>query len=197
MRPWMNWMHCTGSTYGTWLRGDPRGWRARDHREHVEGDYRSPPPPGIYTEMFEQSKRSMKRPGVALDWEARVVAVRSMVEALRYHEVAVVDACIGARHWHVLARFIPLSEDEHIWASIEIQRLSLNREPRHLMGIAKKESARALSKLGLVEPGGVWARGCGRRYIKNEGHFNYVAETYVPGHRRQGAAVYSLLFPKD
>jgi hypothetical protein len=197
MRPWMNWMHCTGSTYGTWLRGDPRGWRAREHREHVEGDHRSPPPRGSYDELHEASKRLMKRPGVVLEWEARVVAVRAIVEALNYHEVKVVDACVGARHWHVLARFIPLNEEDHIWASIEIQQLCQNREPRNLMGIAKKESARALSKLGLVAPGGVWARGCGRRYIKNEGHFNHVADTYIPGHAKQGAAVYSMISRKN
>ena len=166
MRPWHNWLHCTGSTYGTWLRGDPRGWRARDHREHVDGDYRNRPASGTYDALHAQSKRLMKRPGVVLEWEACVVAVRSMVEALNYHEVNVADACVGARHWHVLGQFFPTHEDA--WRSIEMQGLSKNRDPRHLMGIAKKESARTLSKLGLVEPGGVWARGCGRRYIRNE-----------------------------
>ena len=77
-----------------------------------------------------------------------------------------------------------------------MQGLSMNRDPRHLMGIAKKESALALSKLGLVEPGGVWARGCGRRYIKNEWHFNRVRIKYIPDHAKKGAAVYSLLFGK-
>jgi hypothetical protein len=136
----------------------------------------------------------MKRHGVILDWEARVVAVRTMVEALRFHEVQVIDACGGARPWHALAQFFPIHEDG--WRSIEMQCLSKNRDPRHLMGIAKKESARALSKLGLIEPGGVWARGCGRRYIKNEWHFNKVAN-YIPDHERQGAAICSILFGRN
>jgi hypothetical protein len=66
-RPWLNWLHCTGSTYGSWLRGDPRGWRARRHREHVDGDYRTPPASGTYEAMHERSKRLMKRPGVTLE----------------------------------------------------------------------------------------------------------------------------------
>ena len=41
MPAWNHWYHCTAHTYGTWLRGDPRGWRARHHREHVDGDYRN------------------------------------------------------------------------------------------------------------------------------------------------------------
>ena len=192
MRPWENWLHCTGSTYGTWLRGDPRGWRSRDHREHVDGDYRTPPPADTYDALFNQSKGLMKRPGVTLSWDARVVACTAMVEALRYHEVRVADACVGARHWHVLARFFPLHPD--VWRSIEMQCLSANRDPRHLMGIAKKESARELSRRGLAEPGGVWARGCGRRYVKDEGHFDYVRTEYIPGHAHKGAAVYSILF---
>ena len=132
----------------------------------------------------------MKRPGVTLEWDARVVACRKMVEALRYHEVQGLDLCVGARHWHALARFFPL--DRESWFIIEMER-DTNRDPRHLMGIAKKESARELSRQGLAAPGGVWAGGCGRRYIRNEWHFETVRK-YIPDHAKQGAAVYSLLF---
>ena len=184
-------MHCTGSTYGSWLRGDPRGWRERNHRRHVEGDYRNPPPPGTGDAFFEQSKRLMKREGVTLEWDARVVACRAMFEALQFHGVVVKDLCVGARHWPALARFYPLHRDD--WIVIEMQCLSKNRDPRHLMGIAKKESARELSRRELAAPGGVWARGCGRRYIKNAWHFERVSG-YIPDHAKHGAAVYSLLF---
>ena len=193
MRPWNNWMHCTGSTYGSWLRGDPRGWRERDHRRHVEGDYRNPPAPGTGDAIFEQSKRLQKREGVSLEWEARIVACRAMVEALQFHEVQVADLCVGARHWHALARFYPV--DHETWVIIEMQGMSKDRDPKHLMGVAKKESARELSRQGLVAPGGVWARGCGRRYIKNPWHYERVVD-YIPDHAKKGAAVYSLLFGK-
>jgi hypothetical protein len=33
------WYHVIISTYGGWLHGDPRGFRTRHHRAHVEGDY--------------------------------------------------------------------------------------------------------------------------------------------------------------
>jgi hypothetical protein len=173
------------------LRGDPRGWRERDHRRHVEGDYRSPPAPGTGDAIFQQSKRLMKRDGVTLEWEARVVACRAMVEALHFHEVQVIDLCVGARHWHALARFYPV--DHETWVIIEMQGMSKDRDPKHLMGIAKKESARELSRQGLVAPGGVWARGCGRRYIRNAWHYERVVD-YIPDHAKKGAAVYSILF---
>ena len=39
-RPWNNWFHCMTSAYGQWLPGDPKGWRERNHRKHIEGDPR-------------------------------------------------------------------------------------------------------------------------------------------------------------
>lgn len=45
-RAWNAWYHVLTNTYGTWLRGDRRGWRERHHRKHVEGDYKNPPKPG-------------------------------------------------------------------------------------------------------------------------------------------------------
>ena len=192
IRPWNNWVHVTGSTFGTWLRGDPRGWRSRHHREHVEGDYRNPPPRGMYDELFQRSKESMTREGVELSWDARVLACRKMVQALRFHYAEVADFCVGKIHYHGLVRFYPI--DPEVWKAIRGERRSQERDPRHLMGIAKKESARALSREGLVAPGGVWAGGCGRRWIRNSFHFNKVKTDYIPDHAKHRAAVYSLLF---
>jgi len=64
MLPWRNWYHCMGNTYGTWLPGDPKGFRTRHHDAHVEGDYRFPPPPGYYDALFERSHDLMPRDAV-------------------------------------------------------------------------------------------------------------------------------------
>jgi hypothetical protein len=148
----------------------------------------------MYEEMYERSMELMKRPGVELDWESRVLACRVMVESLRFHYAEVLDFCVGKIHWHGLVRFYPM--DNEIWARIRAENRSRNRDARHLIGIAKKRAARALSEAGLVPEGGVFAEGCGRRLIKNEWHFNHVRSTYIPDHVRQGAAVYSILFGK-
>jgi hypothetical protein len=132
----------------------------------------------------------MKRPGIVLSREARVMACRAMGEALLFHMVELIDLCVGARHWHVLARFRPI--DPERWDMIRSTGASENRDARHLMGIAKKESARALSRADLVAPGGVWAHGCGRRLIQNRAHQVAVAR-YIRAYATQGAAVWSLL----
>src|SRR5579871_533831 len=104
MSAWNNWYHCTGSTKGTWLLGDPRGWRARHHREHCVGDYKNPPPAGMYAELLARSKKLSKRKIVLTPGQRRLACLE-IAEALAFRKVDVVDVCVGAKHWHVLARF--------------------------------------------------------------------------------------------
>lgn len=181
MAAWNNWLHCCGSTYGEWLRGDPRGWRARHHREHCEGDYRNPPPAGRDADLYKRSKGLMKRARVKLTVEQRIVACEKIVEALLFHNVDVLAVAVSAKHWHVLARF-------HSLGSV----LTKDRTARHLMGIAKKRSARALSDAELVGRGGVWAKRCRPLPIKDRPHQVNVFG-YILKHIKKGAAVWSIL----
>ena len=54
------WFHCTVHTYGAWLHGSARGFRTRHHREHIEGDYKNPPPQGMYDDKLQRSKELLK-----------------------------------------------------------------------------------------------------------------------------------------
>ncbi len=169
--PWDDWYHCNGNTYGTWLRGDPRGWRARHHREHVEGDYRKPPAPGTHERELAQSRQLMNREPVRLSREAAAVACARMAEALRFHLVMVEAMCVDDHHFHVLVR-------------------CPDHDPRKWVGIAKKESARALSSAGLAKPGGVWAVRFRCLPVKDESHFANIAR-YIAAHERRGASVWT------
>ncbi len=64
--PDFSWFHVVLTTYGAWLPGDVRGFRTRHHREHIEGDYKSPPPQGVYTERLHRSQALLKQPEVRL-----------------------------------------------------------------------------------------------------------------------------------
>ena len=108
MEAWNGWYHCNGNTYGPCVRGDPRGWCSRRHHEHVDGDYKNPPPRGKYKKEFEESKKRMKREKVELPMGARIVACHAMVESLLFRHVELIALAVGAKHWHVLARFQPL-----------------------------------------------------------------------------------------
>ncbi len=188
MSAWRGWYHCNGNTYGSWLRGDARGWRARHHREHCEGDYKSPPPKGAHDELLRKSIAGMRhadRSKVLLDVPSRAVAVRVMGEALLWHDVEVIDLCVDRVHFHVLARFRPVDRTLQ-------EGVARNRSARHLIGIAKKRAARALSDAGLVAPGGVWGKRCGVRPVKDRQHQLTVAR-YIPKHANKGAVVWSSL----
>ncbi|HEX8916631.1 MAG TPA: hypothetical protein VF796_30050, partial [Humisphaera sp.] len=147
---------------------------------HVDGDYKRPPPRGTYDLMRARSRGLMKRERVKLDPEQRAIACRVIVESLLHHAVEVIAVAVSAKHWHVLARFhepgTPLTKD---------------RLARHLMGIAKKRSARALSGLGLVARGGVWAVRCRPMPVKSRAH-QMTVFGYVRKHKRKGAAVWSV-----
>ncbi len=172
MRAWNSWYHVSGHTYGSWLRGDPRGWRARHHREHVDGDYKNPPPRGTYDTLHARSKKLMKRAPVALTPQARRLACDVFAEALTFHRLEPLAISVDGRHYHVLARF----RDDR---------------PRHWIGIAKTRSARALSDAGLVPRGGVWAVRCKCLPINDRPHQVTVFK-YILKHGHKGAAVWSF-----
>jgi len=93
------------NTYGTWLRGDRRGWRERHHRKHVEGDYRNPPKKGTFEMIQKQSQALMKRDPVYLDEELRRLALLAVVECLIGDGIIVLVACLDRKHLHVLGQF--------------------------------------------------------------------------------------------
>ena len=105
MASWNGWYHIVGSTYGSWLPGDPRGWRSRHHQEHVEGDYKHPPQPGKDHRRHFRSKSLMKREPVVLTVHQCELVCRTMIEALRFHHVEVKELSVSATHFHLLASF--------------------------------------------------------------------------------------------
>src|SRR4051812_14373566 len=87
--PWNDWYHVTVHVYGSWLRGDPRGWRSRHHREHVEGDYKHPPPKGTYDQLYELSKALMKRDPVRIAAALRQFVANAVAARLQHDGIEV------------------------------------------------------------------------------------------------------------
>lgn len=168
--PWNDWYHCMGHTYGTWLPGDPRGFRTRHHREHIEGDYKHPPPQGLYDARHEHAKNLMKRDPVFLTVEQRLLIVQLMVESLQRRNFQVVVACVTDVHLHILTRF-----PDH--------------NPRHWIGVAKKESSHFAKQENLAPPGGLWAVRTKSLPINSRGHQLNVAK-YIYDHCEEGGALW-------
>jgi hypothetical protein len=179
---WNNWYHLMANTYGTWLPGDPRGFRTRRHRRHVQGDYRNPPPAGRDVKLHTAARKLMPRPPVYLTSEARRVGLTNIHHALVEHSgIESLAVAVGRAHLHVLGRFGPPDEASSAMADL----------PRHYLGIAKQWSAKALVKRNLARPGGVWARRGKIKPIENRAHQVRVFD-YILAHRKEGAAVWSF-----
>ena len=170
MGAWRDWYHVTGCTYGAWLPGDPRGFRTRHHRQHVEGDYNDPPPEGLYEALHDSAKRSMKKPTVRLTRRQRRIAVEIMVEALKQLSVEPIAASVDAVHLHVLGRFV-------------------GGVVRPLVGRAKGRASHALGRAGLQ--GTVWAKGCRPLPIRDRRHQVNVYH-YIRKHMLKGACVWTF-----
>ncbi len=190
---WNGWYHVNGNTYGTWIRGDERGWRARHHREHVEGDYKNPPPPDAHRAVRAFSHAAMDEP-VRLSPAARARACAVMVESLRIDCAEPIACAIDDHHYHIIARFrlptgavrlarMPRTRHQPIYALI-----------REIVGRAKSRAARALSREGLAAEGGVWAKRCKITPIADRSH-QVTAFRYIAAHARRGASAWTL--PRD
>jgi hypothetical protein len=162
-----------GHTYGTWLPGDAKGFRTRHHREHCEGDYKHPPPKGAYDELYQRSKNLMQRDPVHLDMNQRRLALDAFVASLLKRNIDVRITEIDAVHFHVLALF-----PDH--------------NPRHWIGIAKKESSHALKLAGCGIEGGIWAVRCKCLPIVDSEHERR-AFGYIDDHRQRGGVIYHVV----
>jgi len=173
MSAWNGWYHVTGSTYGTWLRGDPRGWRSRHHRQHVDGDYRNPPEPDAHAELYERSQESLKRPPVHLDLRQRGIAGEALVDKLLEMGVEILVASLDSSHYHILARFP-------------------DGQVRPRIGKAKKNASHILSRYGLK--GTVWAKRCRPQPIRDRQH-QINAYHYILDHAERDAWVWTFRDP--
>ncbi len=191
MPAWRNWYHAMASTYGSWLPGDPRGFRTRKHREHVEGDYKSPPPAGLYEVRHADAGRKLKRPTVLLSAAQRQLVLVEFRETLIAHDVRIIAIAVGATHLHVLAQFPP-PPPKPMFIEHGLERTSAIDDPvRHLMGIAKQWSAKRLVREGHFDQGPIWGKRGKIVPIRDRQHQLNVFD-YITKHAAERAAVWSF-----
>ncbi|MBI3840119.1 MAG: hypothetical protein HY288_19530 [Planctomycetia bacterium] len=130
------WHHVVLTTYGAWLPGDPRGFRARHHREHVEGDYKNPPPAEKFAAKERRSRESLSQDPVTLPPAMRPVVGEALCEKLTRLGAWVLCVAVSGQHVHLLAK-LPAGP------------------ARHWSGLAKKHATFVLREHGWS--GKVWA----------------------------------------
>jgi hypothetical protein len=114
------WYHVVLTTYGNWLPGDSRGFRARHHRQHVEGDYKSPPKQD-YSALHAKSAAQMDYSVARMSHDYREIVGLALVDRLHRLGGFVLTVAVSATHVHMLVR-LP------------------KREARRWIGLAKKHA---------------------------------------------------------
>lgn len=188
MPAWNNWYHCIVSTYGAWLPGDPRAFRTRKHREHVEGDYKSPPPKGVYEQRHQQSQDRMKRDAVSLSEAMRCLVLDEIVQSAEKHRVELLAISVSAMHFHLLGKF-SMHRRKPTLDERGLQTSSIDDPVRHIVGQFKQWSSKRLIRDGLADAG-LWGKRGKIVPIKDRRHqintFKYICK-----HRQEGAALWT------
>ena len=80
-QPGCAWWHLILSGRNTWLPGDARGFRNRDHRVHSSGDYKNRPPQGEHQGLYDYHKQRAGDP-IVFQPTHRTVLGEAMYEAI-------------------------------------------------------------------------------------------------------------------
>ena len=152
-----SWRHVIISTLNSWLPGDPRGFRAVNHKIHSSGDYKNPPPPGEHANLHQHSKAISGAPVVISEELREIVGTAFCDELIRVaHRLLVIS--VAATRCHLL---VELPDDK--------------KEIRRIIGECKRKASVAIRK---ELPGRVWAHDGKYQAVETAEHqqnvYNYI-----------------------
>ena len=160
------WYHSILNVYGAWLSGDPRGFRTRHHREHID----DPPPPGKYATYLNFSLQSLKQNPVVLDADLQSSVGNAMREKLQSKGALVACIAVACQHVHILAKM-------------------LQGQERNWLGAAKRHAWFVLRGRGWGTK--LWAKGSHTVLIGDRQQQLNVYR-YIMRHAEQGAWAWSI-----
>ncbi|MEM9252591.1 MAG: hypothetical protein AAGB29_09615 [Planctomycetota bacterium] len=164
--PGLIWRHVTFSTLGTWLPGDPRGFRTRHHKLHSSGDHRNPPPADEHSGLHRWTQQRAAS-AITFNPTQRQIALDAMTEKTSQHHALAI--AVSANHVHALTE-LPTTP----------------AETRAIVGEWKRIASHALHH---DLPGRIWARGCGLKPIADRDHQRRTFH-YICRHVDEGAALW-------
>lgn len=163
----LKWFHIQWGTYGSWLPGDPRGFRNRDHRIHSSGDYKNPPPKGEHAELHRYAKKVQREDAVVLAHELRAMAGQAIVEKAIDVPIPMLALAVCAKHVHALLKLDP--------SSVGMDVGKLKRHSSHAIRVHLKGTVWSARKHEVAVTSMTQLRTCVR---------------YIERHREEGAFVW-------
>ena len=163
----MRWFHVVLTTYGAWLPGDPRGFRTRRHRDHVEGDYKRPPSPGVYEGLHRASRENQAAPSTTIPLTDRERIAKRLRDKLERLGAELAILAVAGRHVHILIK-MPAAQT------------------RKWIGFAKRHVTFRLRAEGFTDR--LWASGAKFVPIRDRSHQLNVYR-YIEKHEVEGAFI--------
>jgi len=166
-KPGHRWWHLILTTRGSWLPGDPRGFRSREHRVHSSGDYKHRPPvdehAGLHHYQVQHSADAIR-----LTHPQQAEVGCSIIRKTDKQEITLAVLAVTSNHLHAL---------------VEIPHVD---NPLVVMRTWKQTSSH---RLRASLPGRVWARG-GKPILVNDASHHAQMVRYIRKHRDEGAWVW-------
>jgi hypothetical protein len=160
----VRWQHVMIGSRCSWLHGDERGFRNREHRLHSTGDYKHRPLAAEHQGLRKYHQRRSGKP-VNFQLDVRIIVLKEFVSKMRKLGFPIIAASIGKRHLHALTP-LPLTYDEM----------------KKTVGKCKQKSSHAVREL---LPGSIWSEGGEYNRIKDRGHlhntYGYIRTKQEPG----------------
>lgn len=166
----LKWFHVQWGTYGSWLPGDPRGFRNRDHRVHSSGNYKSPPPEGEHAGLRRYARMVQREDAVVFTSELRAMAGEAIVEKAADVPIPMAALAVCAKHVHALLKLDP--------RSVGIDVGKLKRHSSHVTRMHLKGSVWRARKHEVAVTTMTQFRAC-LKYIerhRDEGAFTWLDE---------------------
>jgi hypothetical protein len=175
------WWLVTWTTYGTWLPGDPRGFRTWRGTEYV-------PPPRRYADPGEETyqradyadrhatARELAEQAVALAREHQDAALSALLRDITEIPIHASAIAVGTAHVHLLAKFA-------------------ERRIRQTAGRLKAAATRAIHEADpAFRPKRIWAKECHMKSKETELDYRN-ALNYIKRHIHEGALVHVFSKP--
>jgi hypothetical protein len=170
------WWLVTWGTHGSWLPGDPRGFRTWRRREYVPpqyGEAASGEPiydPNVYTVRHRESRERLTAPPVCLTLADRRIACSALVTEIERVRIVPAIIAVAKSHVHFVAQFGEL-------------------RIRHVVGRLKAAATLSIKNRESPEGGSIWATGCHMKSLYRADDFSS-AFRYVDDHREEAAVVH-------
>jgi len=161
--PQLAWRHVIVNTRNSWLHGDPRGFRDRDHRIHSSGDYKHPTPEGEHAGLHAWYKA---RAGKKVAFGGRLWPIIGECFQLKMQELdrRMLAIAVGSVHVHLVTE-------------LPIRLVDCKFE----IGLCKRRATEAVK---IWHRGRLWAQGgtfkliCDKEHLANA--VNYVVTKQKP-----------------